>query len=99
LSSHVSKRLDDVADYKDRLQVYEWSHPDSIALGCAWPSLEEHGTRKNQVFIRVTVRMAAGYVHKGFWWEELMERDNLEDLGVNGRIILKAIFKKWDGES
>jgi hypothetical protein len=38
-------------------------------------------------------------VHAGFWWGNLRERDHLEYLGVDGRVILKRIFKKWIGEA
>jgi hypothetical protein len=38
-----------------------------------------------------------GEVHTGFWWGDLREGDHLEDPGVNERIILKLIFKMWDG--
>jgi len=33
----------------------------------------------------------------GFWWGNLRERDHLRDPGVDGRIILRWIFRKWDG--
>jgi len=38
-------------------------------------------------------------VHAGFWWGDLRERDHLEDLTIGGRIILKLVFKTWDGEA
>jgi len=37
-----------------------------------------------------------GEVHKRFLWGNLRERDHLEELGVDGRIKLKCIFKKWN---
>jgi hypothetical protein len=33
-------------------------------------------------------------VHREFWWENLRQTDHLKNLGVDGCIILKWIFKK-----
>jgi hypothetical protein len=38
-----------------------------------------------------------GEVHTGFWWGDLRERDHLEELGADWKIILEWIFKMWDG--
>jgi hypothetical protein len=38
-----------------------------------------------------------GEGHIGLWWGDLRERDDLEDLGLDGRTILKWIFRKWEG--
>ena len=38
-----------------------------------------------------------GEVHTGFWWDNLREGDHLEDLDVDGSLIFKWIFRKWDG--
>jgi len=41
-------------------------------------------------------RRAKGEAYTRFWWENLMVREHLGDPGVDGRIILRCIFRKWD---
>ena len=36
-----------------------------------------------------------GELCAGFWWGNLRERDHLKDSGVDGRMILISIFRKW----
>jgi hypothetical protein len=36
---------------------------------------------------------------RGFSWGDLKERGHLENLGIDGRIILNLKFKKWKGEA
>jgi len=49
------------------------------------------------IWARHEACMGKGEVHKGFWWGNLRVRDHLEEMGVDGRIKLRFIFKKWNG--
>jgi hypothetical protein len=37
-----------------------------------------------------------GEAYTGFWWGNLRERNHLGDPDVDGRIILRWIFRNWD---
>jgi len=41
-------------------------------------------------------RMGRREVYTGFLWGYLRVRDHLGELGEDGRIILRWIFRKWD---
>jgi hypothetical protein len=40
---------------------------------------------------------ARGEAYTGFWWGNMRESDNLEDLGLNWKVISKWTLKKWAG--
>ena len=41
-------------------------------------------------------RMGEGEAYTGFWWGNLRVGVHLGNPGVDGRIILRWIFRKWD---
>jgi hypothetical protein len=47
-------------------------------------------------WVEYVARMGRREAYTGFWWANLRERDNLGDPGVDGRIILRSIFRKRD---
>jgi hypothetical protein len=41
-------------------------------------------------------RVGIGELYTEFWWGNLKERDHLEEPGIDGRIILRWIFRNLD---
>jgi hypothetical protein len=37
--------------------------------------------------------------HAGFWWGNLRRREHFEHLGIDARIIIKWMFKKFDAKT
>ena len=51
---------------------------------------------KNEMGGACSALWGIGEAYSGFWWGNLRERDHLGDPGVDGRIILRWVFRKWD---
>jgi hypothetical protein len=49
--------------------------------------------------VRHVAHMRGRGLHTGFWWGNLRQRDHLEDPDIGVGIILRWIFKKWDGRT
>ena len=47
-------------------------------------------------WVGYVARMVRGEVYTEFWWGNLRERDHLGDPRVDGMIIVRWFFKKWD---
>jgi hypothetical protein len=36
-------------------------------------------------------------MHRELWWGHLRKRSHMENSGIDKKVILKRIFKKWNG--
>jgi hypothetical protein len=61
------------------------------------PNIIRANKSRRMRWARHVARMGRGEVHTGFLWGDLREGDHLGDSGIDGRIILKWIFRTWDG--
>jgi hypothetical protein len=50
---------------------------------------------KSKRWARHVAHIRRAEVYTGYWWRKLRERDHVINPGVNGKIILKWIFRKW----
>jgi len=60
-----------------------------------------YGSWQGQVVVVVVVVFSGfththTHTHTRYWWGNLRERGHLGDTGVDERIILRWIFRKWD---
>jgi len=53
---------------------------------------------KRMRWTKHVARMGRVEACTGFWWGNLRERDHLGDPCIDGRIILRWIFRKWNVE-
>jgi len=50
---------------------------------------------KNEMGGACSAFWGRGEAYTGFWWGKPRKRDHLGDPDVDGRIILRWIFRKW----
>jgi hypothetical protein len=68
-----------------KIRIYRTIILPAVLYGCETWSL----TLREKVWER-------GEAYTGFWWRNMRESDLLGEPGIDGRIILRWIFRKWD---
>ena len=82
---------------RDRVTLSEWtsSNPELVIFNSQTFLCP---TREPDIRIFGTFTFSLQYCEfTGFWWGNLRERDHWRDPDVDGRIILRWIFRKWEG--
>jgi hypothetical protein len=76
----------------------EWRklHNEELNDLCSSPTIVRLIKSRRMRWTGHVARMGREETYKGFWWENLRERDHLVVPGVDGRTIIRWIFRKWD---
>ena len=85
------KRDEETGEWR-KLHKEELSDPVLLTQYCAGGKIEE-----NEMGGACGAYGGGGEVCTGFWLGNLRERDHLGDPDVDGSIILRWIFRKWEG--
>jgi len=70
--------------------------PAALYVGCICTSVLAQYCFGDQIEKNEMGGACRRKAYTGFWWGILRERDQFGDPGLDGRIILRWIFKKWD---
>ena len=76
----------------------EWRKPHNEELNDLYcsPNVVRVIKSRRMRWAEHVARMGRGEAYTRFWWGNLRLRGHLEEPGVDGRIILRWIFRKWD---
>jgi hypothetical protein len=76
----------------------EWRkrHNDELCNLYSSPNIVRVIKSRRMRWARHVAWMGWGEACTGFWWGNLRERVHWGDPGIDGRIILRWIFRKWD---
>ena len=78
--------------------IGEWRklHNEELNVLSCSPNIVRVIKSRKMRWARHVARMGRGEACTGFWWGNLGERDQWGDPGLDGRIRIKMIFRKWD---
>ena len=77
----------------------EWTklHKEELNFLYSSPNIARVIESRRMRWVGQEASMGRVEVHNGIWWGKLRESDHLEDPGIDGRRILRWIFREWDG--